>query len=182
VVWEYRYSSQVNRIKSGWIPLAQKIDVELDSEGVVRAAGDLQIRATMNNTVDSVSPMIESSGFNAILISPRVDATSKVFTYVTQDIKFDNPTSHARFYVGAKLPGTAGMKFYLKEIDTADQNVAATAWVELIATNPISNSESFVEYAYELDGSFIGYKIKIELTGSRDNAPSLSDIRTLAFA
>lgn len=182
VVWEYRYTSQVNRIKSGWTPLAQNRDNMLLTEGVLDVAGDLQFRATMTTTSDTTSPMIESSGFNAILISPRVDATSKVFNYVTTDIKFDNPTSHARFFVGAKLPGNSGMKFYLKEIDTPDQDVAATPWVELIATNPISNSEGFVEYEYQLDGSFIGYKIKVELTGSRDNAPSLSDIRTLAFA
>lgn len=182
VVWEYRYTSQVNRIKSGWTPLAQNRDNTLLNEGVLDVAGDLQIRATMTTISDRASPMIESSGFNAILVSPRVDASSKVFNYVSSDIKFDNPTSHARFFVGAKLPGNSGMKFFLKEIDTSDQDVAATPWVELIATNPISNSEGFVEYEYQLDGSFIGYKIKIELTGSRDNVPSLSDIRTLAFA
>lgn len=182
VVWEYRYKSQSTRVVSAWTPLAQKVNNKLDAEGVVIGSGDLQIRATVDTSQDNLSPMIESSGFNAVLVSPRVDGTSKVFNYVTQDIKFDNPTSHARFYVGAKLPGNAGMKFYIKEIDTSDQDVSTISWTELVATNPISNSENYVEYEYQLDGSFVGYKIKVELTGSRDNPPSLSDIRTLAFA
>lgn len=182
VVWEYRYKSQVNRIQSAWALMSNNTDILLPSEGVLIAAGDLQIRATLTTNLDTVSPVIESSGFNAVLITPRVDSVSKVFNYVTTDIRFDNPTTHARFYVGAKLPGNAGMKFYVKKIDTADQDVSTIAWTELVPTNPIANSESYFEYEYRLEGSMVGYKVKIEITGSRDNAPSLSDVRTLAFA
>jgi hypothetical protein len=182
VDWEYSYRSQATRVMSGWIPMLTFRTTQLAAEGVVKAQGDLQIRATLKTDRDNLSPCIESSGFNAVLITPRVDATSKVFNYVSQEIKFDNPTTHARFIVGARLPGTSGMKLYVKEIDTADQDVAATEWVELQPTNPVTNSDSFVEYEYLLEGSFIGYKLKVELTGVNTKPPSLLDIRTLAFA
>lgn len=182
VTWEYQYTSQTTRIKSGYLAMTPKTTLKLPSEGVVNTSSDLQLRVTFNTTKDNISPMIQNDGINAVLISPRVDASAKVFNYVSRDVKFDNPNTHARFYVGAKLPGTSGMKFYIKEYDTPDQDTGATPWVELIATNPIANSENYVEYEYHLDGTFIGYKIKVELTGSRDNPPDLSDIRTLAFA
>lgn len=182
VTWEYQATSQSTRAKTGWFPLNVKTDMTLSSEGVIRKAGDLQIRATMTSSVDNVCPMIESSGFNAVLVSPRVDGVSKVFTYVSKDIKFDNPNTTARFYVGARLPGNSGLKMYHKRMNSADQDIGSMPWVELTATTPIANSESYVEYEYQINGSFIGYKLKLELTGSRDNAPSLSDIRSLAFA
>ena len=182
VSWEYQYTSQTSRAKSGWIPLNVKTDMTVASEGVVNIAGALQIRATMTTESNNISPMIESSGFNAVLISPTVDDTSKIFTYVSKDIKFDNPNTQARFYVGARLPGNSGLKLYCKKFDTADQDIGSLAWTELAATTPVANSEGYVEYSYLLNGNFVGYKIKIELTGSRNNAPSLSDIRTLAFA
>lgn len=182
VTWEYQYTTQANRIKSGWKAFGSGVSIYAEAEAVIRQAGDLQIRATLNTTKDNVSPMIESSGFNAVMVSPRIDAVEKVFNYVSTDIKFDKPTTQAKFYVGAKLPGNSGMKFYIKEFDTPDQTVADMPWVELGATNPISNSESYIEYEYNLTGSFIGYKIKIELTGVTTSLPSLSDVRTLAFA
>ena len=182
VNWEYQYTSQNGRTKSGWAPLNIKANMTLPAEAVIRNKGDLQIRATMISDNDNVCPMIESSGFNAVLITPRVDPTSKVFNYVSKDIKFDNPNTTARFLVGARLPGNSGIKFYYKKIDSADQDIGSMPWVEIVATTPIANSESYVEYEYQLNGSFIGYKLKIELTGSRDNAPSLSDVRSLAFA
>ena len=182
ILWEYQYTGQSNRIKSGWFPMDTEIGVNTRSEGIIRGAGDFQIRATINTTKDNLSPMIGYDGFNNILISPRVDKTSKIFTYVSSDIKFNKPNTHARFIVGAKLPGIAGMKLYIKEIDTADQDIPSTQWVEMIPNNPIANSESFVEYEYVLDGVFIGYKVKVELTGSNENIPSLSDIRTIAYA
>lgn len=182
VTWEYQYTSQSTRAKSGWLPLNIKTNTKLSDEGVLRNAGDLQIRATMSSPRDNVCPMIESSGFNAVLVTPRVDANGKIFTYVSKDIKFDNPNTQARFLIGARLPGNSGVKLYYKKIDTADQDIGSMAWVEIVATTPIANSESYVEYEYLLTGNFIGYKLKVELTGSRDNAPSMSDIRSLAFA
>lgn len=180
--WEYQYTSQTTRVKSGWLPLNPRVSMNLPSEAVIKSAGDLQFKAIMSTSADNISPCIESSGFSAVIVSPRVSSSSKVFTYVSQDIKFDNPNTHAKFIVGAKLPGSSGMRLYIKEIDTADQDIGSMAWVELTPTNPIANSEKAVEYEYQLEGTFIGYKIKIELTGSPMNPPCLTDIRTLAFA
>lgn len=182
IVWEYSYKSQVNRLQSAWIKFNPGKDFNTPSEAVVKAAGDFQIRATLNTTVDSISPMVEVNGMTCALISPRVDNTANIFNYVTTEIMFDNPTTHARFLVGSKLPGSSGMRLFVKEIDTADQDVAATSWVELQAKTPITNSESYVEYEFDMDGTFVGFKVKIELTGSNENPPSLSDFRAIAYA
>lgn len=183
VVWEYSYKSQSTRTMSpAWYPMSPLTTLQTPSEAVIDVAGDLQVRATFVNDRDNLSPSIDGSGFGAILVSPRVDSTANVFNYVSQNIKFDNPTTHARFIVSAKLPGTSGMKLFIKEIDTVDQDVAATAWVQLTPNNPITNSSGFVEYEYSLDGTFIGYKIMIQLTGANTNPPALLDIRTIAFA
>lgn len=183
VTWEYQYTSQNTRVKSGWVKFNPMDSNTLPVEAVCIAAGDFQVRATLNITADNLSPSIESSGFNAVLVSLRVDPSRKVFTYVTQDIKFNNPSTTARFFVGATLPGSSGMKLYVKLLQSADQDVSSTPWAEVTATTPVTNSESAIEYEYDISGStFVGYKIKVELTGSNANPPSLSDIRTLAFA
>lgn len=182
VSWEYQYKSQTTRVPSGWIALNPKTTTTLPSEGVAIAAGDVQLRATLSTTKDNLSPMIESNGHTMVLVTPRVDATSKIFNYVSQNVLFNNATTTAKFYVGARLPGSSGMKFYVKVIETSDQDVANTVWTELIPVAPVSNSDNYLEYEYQLDGNFIGYKLKVELTGSRDNYPDLSDVRSLAFA
>lgn len=182
ITWEYQYTSQATRVKSGWIKFNPGDDVSLPSEAVVRGASDFQYRATMSTTVDNLSACIESSGINGILISMRVDQTKKIFNYVTQNILFNNPTSHARFFVGAKLPGNTQMNLYIKEIDSADQDVANTPWQQLTPTTPITNSQSFVEYEFDYDGTFVGFKVKVELLGLNSAPPALSDFRAIAFA
>jgi hypothetical protein len=180
--WEYQYTSQTTRVKSGWIKFNPGDNNTLPSEAVVRGAGDFQYRATMTTTVDNLAPSIEASGINGILISLRVDATKKIFNYVTTNILFNNPTTHSRFYIGAKLPGSSVMNVYIKQITSADQDVAATVWTQLTPTTPVTNSENFVEYEYDYDSNLVGYKVKVELLGSNVNPPLLSDIRTISFA
>jgi hypothetical protein len=182
ITWNYQYKSQSSRTLSGLILFDINNPVYLPIEAVVDVLGDFQIVATMSSTRDNLSPCIDSSSMFTKLISPRVSKTENLFNYVTKSILFDNPTSHARFYVGAKLPDQSYMRFYIKKIDTADQDLSLVPWVELIATNPIANSTSFVEYSYALDGNFVGYKIKLAFTGSNSNVPVCSDLRTIAFA
>lgn len=182
VVWEYQYTSQATRAKSGWIKFSPGDTNAIASQGVVRAASDFQFRATLSTTVNNLAPMVDSQGVNAILISQRVDATKNIFNYVTQTILFNNPTTHSRFLIGAKLPGSSGMRVFIKEIDTADQDVPSTPWQEITASTPVSNSQSFVEYEYLHDGNFVGYVVKVQLTGDNNNPPALSDIRTIAYA
>lgn len=182
ITWEYQYTSQATRAKSGWIKFNPGDDVSMPAQGVVRGASDFQYRATMSTTVDNLSPCIDSSGINALLISLRVDSTKKIFNYVTQNVLYNNPTTHARFFVSAMLPGSSKMNVYIKEIDSADQNVAATAWVQIQPTTPVTNSQSFIEYEYDYDATMVGYKIKVELLGDNNAPPALKDFRSIAFA
>ena len=182
IKWTYQYKNQSSRTVSGFIVFDINNSVYLPNEAVIDLAGDFQIMATLSSTRDNLSPCINASGMFTSLISPRVNVTENLFNYVTNSILFDNPTSHARFYVGVQLPNQSYMRFYIKKIDTADQDLSLVPWVELIATNPITNSTNFVEYDYALDGNFVGYKIKLAFTGSNSNIPVCSDLRTIAFA
>lgn len=182
VTWEYQYVSQTTRAWSGWTKFNPGDDVKVLAQGIVRGYGDFQYRATLTTTADNLSAVIDSQGINAILISMRVDATKKIFNYVTQNILFNNPSTHARIFVGATLPGSSKMNLYIKKIDSADQDVSTIPWVLLTPTTPITNSQSSMEYEWDYDNNFVGFKIKVELLGDNNNPPSLQDYRSIAFA
>lgn len=188
LTWEYQYKAQSGRAVSAWIPFTLGEDIDTTSEGVVRAAGDFKVRATLTTTVDNLSPCISTSANTTILVSPRINNSfsAPVFSYVTNAINFNNPSTSATFYVGAKLPNGSNMKLYYKAIDNPDQNVGALSWVELTPVSPIRNDmSSFIDYQYNLSGigSFVGYTVKIVLTGSDPvNYPMLTDFRSIALA
>ena len=128
-----------------------------------------------------------ASSSGVTLISKRVnnDLNNPIFTYVTQDIIFNNPSTTARLYIGAKLPGTSTMKVYYKLILTADESLSSKPWVLMNPNNPLVNdSKVFTEYEYQLNNtSFIGYKFKVVLLSDDTiNTPELSDFRSIALA
>ena len=188
ITWEYQYKSQTGRAMSAWIPFELRNDVDVASEGVVSAAGDFKVRATLKTTVNNLTPCVAIAANNTILVSPRInnDSSAPVFTYVTSPINFNNPSTSATFYVGAKLPNGSNMKFYYKAIDNPDQDLGTINWVELSPVSPIRNDmKNFIEYQYNLSGigSFVGYVVKIVLLGSDPvNYPMLSDFRSIALA
>lgn len=188
ITWEYQYKNQSGRAMSAWIPFELRNDVDIATEGVVSVAGDFKVRATMTTEVNNLTPCIAIAANTTVLVSPRInnDSAKPVYTYVTSPINFNNPSTSATFYVGAKLPNGSNMKFYYKPIDNPDQNLGAVNWVELTPVSPIRNDmKNFIEYQYNLSGigSFVGYVVKIVLLGSDPvNYPMLSDFRSIALA
>lgn len=186
--WEYMYRDQATRTFSAWTSFQPKKSYNLPREAVMIAGSDFQIRATLKTTVDNLSPVIDSSGFTSVFVSPRINNsfTAPVFAYVTQNILFDNPSTSATFYVGALLPNGSSMKLYYKTFDTADQDISTKVWTELVAKTPIVNDmNNPFEYTYQLSnvGSFVGYKVKIVMVGTDPvSYPILSDFRSIALA
>ena len=94
-------------------------------------------------------------------------------------MSFDNPSTLARIFVGAKLPGNSTMKaFYMLE--------GSSSWVEMSPSSPIVNdSSAAAEYVYQISdaGSFGGFRLKIEMfSDDRSKYPSLKDVRLIALA
>jgi hypothetical protein len=188
VIWEYRYLEQSPRAMSSWVEFTPKKSFDLPREGVLRIGADFQIRATLKSTGNTLSPVIDSQSFTNILVSPRIndDLANPVYSYETQGIQFDNPSTSATFFVGAKLPNGSNMKFYIKTFDSADEDLSKKGWTELVPNSPISNDlNRFIEYTYELKntGAFVGYKVRIVLIGTDPvSYPTLSDFRSIALA
>jgi len=188
IVWEYSYKQQSNRAFTPWTKFDPNNDTALTSEGVVQAGTDFLIRATLASSVSNLSPVIDSAGMQTILIHPRLlPATSlSVFKYVTKQIKFNNPSTQAKFFLAAKLPNSSSMKFFYKLIVTADENVDAKPWVQLEPLTPyVNDSTRYLEYEYALSGvgTFIGYQLRVAFYGPDvTDCPSMKNIRTIALA
>lgn len=184
----YYYSyKDVSGLNSSWIRLPLNENIDLPSEGFYKDITDFKVNAVLSSTSDNVSPCLELGGSGITLISKRVnnDLNNPIFTYVTQDIIFNNPSTTARLYVGAKLPGTSTMKVYYKLILTSDESLSSKPWVLMNPNNPLVNdSKVFTEYEYQLNNtSFIGYKFKVVLLSDDTiNTPELSDFRSIALA
>jgi len=187
IVWEYRLNNQGSRVLSDYSSFDANTIVNLVNTGVITGPNDLKIRATLNSSRNTLSPMIDNRGFISVLTSGRVsaDENNPKFSWVSKDIIFDNPCTTARIWVGANLAGDTDMKLYYKPFYSADDDITEVDWTELSPVNAIINSDLPVEYVYNLEsiGSFVGYKIRIDLlTDEPIYRPSLNDFRTVGLA
>ena len=185
--WKAVTKKQSNRGVNGAVGFVPDNDVALTEEAVVMAEGDFQLQATLKSTADNLSPIIDCDGFGVALIHYRLNsnAADPMCQYVTREVKFDNPSTSCRMYVGAKLPGANTMKLYYKPITTGG-SLDAVAWTELAPDSPLVNDDaSFKEYTYRIEniGPFSGFKVKIALLGNDPCVrPQLSDFRAIALA
>lgn len=188
IKWEYSYRQKGSSSFKDYVEFDVKSDTNVPVEGVIKSEGDLKIRATLTSNKSNLSPIIDTAGLTTSFLGNRInsDVDAPVYVYVTKPIKFDNPSTNARFYISAKLPGSSTMKVYYKAIYISDAELDTAAWVELNPVKPITNdSTSTMEYEYQLGniGSFTGYVIKVVMLG--DDAvqvPILSDFRSIALA
>lgn len=187
IEWSLVAKTQSNRGMAPARNIAPATTLTMLNESVVLVDGDFQLVAKLKSSKDNISPIIDVDGMTAILVQPRIntEVNNPLCRYVTRDVKFDTPSTSARFYVGALLPGSSNMKFYYKLINGGESS-ATGSWVELAPKTGIVNDDKrFREYTYELEdvGTFSGYKVKIVLLGSDPtNVPKLSDFRSIALA
>ena len=188
ITWQYSYKLQNSRSNSPWVNFTPNTNTGVASEGVVLGNTDFKVRALLSTTKSNLSPVIDTTGMSTVLIEPRInsDANAPFACYVTKDVVFNNPSTSARFFVGAKLPNTTQMQFYYKLVQTPGEDMSLKPWVLLNSTKPLVNSaKPFFEYEYQLAdvGSFVGYKTKIVLLGTDvTQLPMLKDYRSIAIA
>lgn len=187
IKWEISFPQQSNRARTEWYAFEPGRTIGVPFEGVGINMNDIQVRAKMSTRVKNLTPQIDSISHGLVLNGDRVntDAAKPAYAYVSRQIRFDNPNTLAKFYVGALLPDSSSMKFYVKPMVSADEDLKAKAWTELTPTKPIVNDDGkFMEYEYNLTGlTFIGYKVKIVLlSNSATAAPVINDVRTIALA
>lgn len=177
--FECRYRQAATRTMSTWIEFVPNTDLLLPTECTYYDSSDFEIKVTMNsNTV--LSPQIDLHGMTLLGTSFYVDATEELMAYVSRDVYLQNPSTSVRFYTGAMLPQNAGMKFYIKTITDVESD-----WIEIEPVNPIVNGfGQFVENEFSSEElpEFIGIRFKIVLTGSRNNPPTLRDVRGIVLA
>jgi hypothetical protein len=187
--YQVQYVDSVTRTPSDFIGLNIGNPCYVPSEGVINQAANLfKIRAILSTTKTNLTPVIAQSGMTTALISNRIntDISNAAFGYVTNDVKFDNPSTSVRFYIGAYLPGSTTMIVNYKLFVTSDEDVSTLAWTPLTPTTPLVNDDlNFAEYEYDLSGvgTFVGYKIYIQLLGTDSvKTPALTDFRSIALA
>lgn len=152
-----------------------------DRECYVGAAGDYVVDVAMTTDDDYLSPVVDIAGCTVISWLPQVSSSfsSTQMAYVTKIASFDNPSTLARIYVGAKLPGNSNMK-------VSYQLDGSSTWAAITPSSPIVNDSSVAkEYIYEIAnaGSFSGFRLKVEMTcDDRSKFPALTDIRMIALA
>lgn len=154
---------------------------EQSRECYVGNAGDYVVTVDLSTEDDYLSPVVDVAGCTVVTWLPKVSSSfdSEQMAYVTKLLSFDNPSTLARIYIGAKLPGNSNMKaFYMLD--------GSTSWVEMTPSSPIVNdSSSAAEYVYQIAnvGSFGGFRLKVEMTSDdRSQFPSLKDVRLIALA
>ncbi len=183
--WKYSYKQQSNRSMTEWFSFNPATETTLGSEGVITAAGDYQITATLKSTKSNLSPVIDLDGFGIVMVKHRIntDVSNPLCQYVTKNVTFDTPSTSARVYVSAKLPGSNSMKLYRKLIVSGN---AEATWVEVKPATPLVNDDTkTLEYIYNISdvGSFSGFKLKLVLLGDNPCViPTVKDIRAIALA
>lgn len=186
--FEVSYLDQATRMYTDYAPFVIREDGYLGYEGVVTKAKDFKIRVTLRTESKDLTPILYAPSMGAVFKSNRInnDVDDAAYSYITRDIKFDNPSTSARFYIGAGLPSSTDMRLYYKLFLTSDEDISQKDWVELAPNEPLTNSDrGMLEYRYDLEGvgSFVGYKILIKFLGTDPvMVPRMSDFRSIALA
>lgn len=181
IVFNENQKQASNRTFVGASQFAPNIAYVQDRECYVGAAGDYVVDVSLSTDDDYLSPVVDIGGCIVLSWLPTVSSSfSDVqMAYVTKTASFDNPSTMARIYVGAKLPGNSNMRVYY-QLD------GGTTWTQMSPSSPIVNDSSVSkEYVYEVAnvGSFSGLKLKVEMiSDDRSKYPSLTDIRMIALA
>lgn len=181
IVFNENQKQASNRTFVGASQFAPNIAYVQDRECYVGAAGDYVVDVSLTTDDDYLSPVVDIGGCIVLSWLPTVSSSfSDVqMAYVTKTASFDNPSTLARIYVGAKLPGNSNMRVYY-QLD------GSTTWTQIVPSSPIVNDSSVAkEYVYEVSnvGSFSGVKLKVEMiSDDRSKYPSLTDIRMIALA
>lgn len=189
MVWEYQYTRQSSRSKSGWIRFNYTdAFVSLPEEGVLINEGDFEIRCTMLTTDPAMSPLFDLNGGAISFRHRRINTneTAPAFSYVAKSIKYNNPNTAFRAWVGAKLPGSNRMKMQVKFMTTGDQNLSASPWIDVPSTRPVVNDASaFQEFEFHISTTtpFVGVKQRVIFLGDDSTiTPEIKDVRSVALA
>ena len=189
IVWEYSYKQQSTRSFTPWTKFEPNNNTNLTSEGVLITGPDFLLRATLSSSLSNLSPVIDTSGMQTVLIAPRINKYGSPATwakYVSKEIKFNNPSTSATIYVTAKLPNSSSFSVYVQLIKSNDVDVDTLSWALIPSSDSTMNDSSkYFEYKHVVQGmgSFIGYRVKVGLFGEDiTDTPSLKSIRTIALA
>lgn len=181
VVFKENIKQASNRAFVGLTEFEPNFAYEQGRECYVGEAGDYIVTVDLQTDDDYLSPVVDIAGCTVVTWLPKVSSSlsQPQMAYVTKMLSFDNPSTLARIYVGAKLPGNSNMKVsYMLD--------GSTTWVEMTPSSPIVNdSVSAVEYVYQIAnaGSFSGFRLKVEMSSNdRSQYPSIKDVRLIALA
>lgn len=173
-----------------------KTFTELDTEGVVATNGDYTLTVNLSSSNTNLSPYIDKSGITTELMCNRINyhnTSMPIFTYVTKNLIFNNPTSLVKIYIGVLLPGSSEMSLYYKPLSNSDDDLTSVNWVEIKPTLPVTNDDTnFREYEYVMEDNInalnnfktcIGFKFALGFWAkSRVDAPEVADFRLIALA
>ncbi|ACV50075.1 conserved hypothetical protein [Delftia phage PhiW-14] len=187
LVWEYQYTRQASRAKSGWVKFDYTDQfVSLPEEGVLINEGDFEIRCTMNTTDGYMTPLFDLNGGAISFRHRRIHDSIPYFSYVSNSLKYDNPNTAFRCWANVRLPGSNRIVVQIKPMTTGDQNLNDIPWTTINPTKPVVNdSKSFqeIEYNYTTTVPFVGVKQRIVFFGSDStDTPEIEDFRSVALA
>ena len=181
------YPTQLNRGVRRTDVLALDIATQATAQGVSSGSDDMFVDYQLSTDNQWISPIIDISSIGMILTEKQVKENETLFSVVTKSIKFDNPSTLAKIFLGCFNPVGNNLKVFFKLIENPDEDLRGKAWIEAVSDTPVVNSsESELEYSFTVGNSglpFIGYKLKITVDGIDSTKSSyLKDLRTIGLA
>ena len=136
----------------------------------------LKASFTGDSTNDRVSPAIDVSSLNAIVIANAVDSVG-TSAYISRKLELEESANSVTVAFDAKTSKGSGIDVYVKTLTSAgNANFDTESWVQLTQQTATADGDSstFTEYVYSKDGmtDFSIITTKIVMTGSNSARPS----------
>jgi len=155
------------------VGLNSNVDYSVSSQFIQKF---LKASFTGDSNNDRVSPAIDVSSLNAIVIANAVDSAG-TSAYISRKLELEESANSVTVVFDAKTSKGSGIDVYVKTLTSAgNANFDTESWVQLTQQTATTDGDSaeFTEYVYSKDGmtDFSIVTTKIVLKGSNTARPS----------
>lgn len=160
-------------------------NVSLSSEKKVDANddGSLSVVATLSNTSDNMSPMIDINRTAVTAINNRVD-TGNLAQYVQKSFNFKNPANELRVFLDANIP-TSGSSIEVQY--RYGQSDVSSGWETLPQVSPLvitsnASEKAEIEFRATAIPEFTTVQIRVIMRSDNSAAvPRISNVRAISL-
>lgn len=141
ISWQVSTTEKTNNLSSAPLSILPKTDIQFTTEKTINSDGDgtLKLTAILTNTINNISPTIDTIRTGFVSVSNRIDLSGSMASYVIKNFTFINPANKLKVIFDINRPfGTS--------VDVYYRNGADDIYTIMPITRGGNNTSKFTDF------------------------------------